>query len=536
MPKKIVGAAAAALAPLLSAALLVCAFPRIDLSGCVWVGLVPLLVSIAGRSLKRGFFLAYACGIFFFTGVFSWGFEIPGYHVRHHAILAVYLAVYFGVFGWTFALFSRRLRLSHGYLCAPLIWVCLEYARSNLSILSLPWPLLSHAQYLHPPIIQIADLTGAYGVSFLIVLVNATIAAFLHPLIHRYRNPSNPGVPIKKKEYALIAGIALFSIASSLAYGYWSLSLSLPEKKVNLAVVQGNIDREKKRNPRKHAAAIMQRYTELSERAAQDGPDLIIWPEAATPGLVLKHMGLYTQLRKLIVDQGTHFLVGSSEFPKYQPITGERPQAGNTALYFSPQGKVLGQYLKIRLLPFGEYIPFEKTVAWPKFIIDTNKNWDLPGKDVVLFELNGSRFGVVICWENAFAGLFRQFVKNGAQFMVNITNEGWFGESAAPYQFLSMSVFRAVENQIALARASNNGVSCFIDPRGRIIDRVQNHGKDIYVDGYLTRQISVSPKQSFYTRVGDLFVAVDALFVLFFAVLACKPKKQAIAGNSEAHA
>ena len=139
---------------------------------------------------------------------------------------------------------------------------------------------------------------------------------------------------------------------------------------------------KKKRHPHKHAAFIMQRYAELSKKAAQDNPELIVWPEAATPGLVLKHAGLFGQLRKLIRDQGTFFLIGSSEFPKFNKEKKRERRPGNTALYFSPKGKVLGQYLKIRLLPFGEYIPFEKTFPWPSFIyVDTTKNWEIPGDE-----------------------------------------------------------------------------------------------------------------------------------------------------------
>ena len=218
--------------------------------------------------------------------------------------------------------------------------------------------MLSHSQYQHLPVIQIASLTGAYGVSFAIVFVNATLAAILHPLVHQYKNPSNSGEPINRRQQSLMTGTCVFMIICVLAYGHMKLAFPLPEKKIKLSVLQGNIDQEKKRDPRKHAAFIMQRYTELSEKAKQDEPDLIVWPEAATPGLVLKHMKLYSQLRKLILNQDTNFLIGSSEFPKYQHVNTNKLQAGNTALYFSPEGKVLGQYLKIRLLPFRRIYPF----------------------------------------------------------------------------------------------------------------------------------------------------------------------------------
>ena len=487
---------------------------------------MPLLMAIAGKGPMRGFFLAYVCGFCFFSGVFSWSYEIPGFNVVHHAILAIFMSTYFGIFGLFFSFLTNRLNAVLVCISAPIIWVCLEYVRSNLPLIALPWPLLSHSQYQNLPIIQIASLTGAYGVSFIIVFVNATLAALLHSLIFSKNGLLHFGWSINRRDRLLLTGACGLLTVCVLAYGHWSLAKPLAEGKIKLSVLQGNIDLEKKRHPRKHAAFIMQRYAELSEKAAQDSPELIVWPEAATPGLVLKHVGLYGQLRKLIREQSTHFLIGSSEFPKFQKIkTGER-KPGNTALYLSPEGKVLGQYLKIRLLPFGEYIPFEKTFPWPSFIyVDTNKNWEIPGDEATLFDIEGFKFGVIICWENAFPALFRRFVKNGANFMINITNEGWFGESAAPYQFLAMSVFRAVENRISLARAANTGVSCFIDPNGRIVDRVRTRGKDIFVEGYLTRQIVATQEKTFYTRYGDVFVFINMLFVGCLVIVALKKPK-----------
>ena len=160
------------LAPILSGALLVFPFPRYDVSWLVWVGLVPLLMAISGRSTRTGFFSSYVCGVVFFTGVFSWAFAIPGYKLVHQAILAFYASFYFAFFGLIFTYIAKRSGAIYAHLAAPFIWVGLEYMRSNLAFLALPWPLLAHSQYQHPLIIQFAAITGAYGVSFLIVLVN----------------------------------------------------------------------------------------------------------------------------------------------------------------------------------------------------------------------------------------------------------------------------------------------------------------------------------------------------------------------------
>ena len=158
-------------------------------------------------------------------------------------------------------------------------------------------------------------------------------------------------------------------------------------------------------------------------------------------------------------------------------------------------------------MPFGEYIPLEGKIEWPSFILPRGKKYyEIPGKEYTLFNLKEAKFGVVICWEHVFPDLFRTFVKNGADFMLNITNEGWFGDTAAPHQMLAISVFRAVENRCAIARAANTGISCFIDPHGRITGRVQdNQKKDTFVDGYLTQPVYLSEERTFYARRGDLF-------------------------------
>jgi len=515
------GKTATLLAPLVSAVLLVAAFPNVDRPACVWVGLAPLLAVLASRRPAQGFILAYVCGIVFFAGVFSWSFEIPGYRLYHQVVLALVISLYFGIFGLLFSYLSGRLGIVAASLGAPFIWVGLAYARANLPILALPWPQLAHAEYQQLLVIQIAALAGAYGVSFVIVLVNATLAALVHAALHRNGIGASTDRTIARGGLILLTTAALAAVAFTLIYGFRVLSRPLPEKTVRLSILQGNIDQEKKGNPRKHAPFIMQRYTELTRLARRDDPDMIVWPEAATPGLVLKHVGLFGQLRALVREEGTYFLIGSSEFPKFDKALLKQRRPANTALFISPEGKVLGQYLKIRLLPFGEYLPYADHIPWPDFIMpDASKDWEIPGGKTTLFELDGIKFGVIICWENAFPSLFRRFVKKGANFMLNITNEGWFGESAAPYQFLAMSVLRAVENRVSLARAANTGVSCFIDPHGRITGRVRKGGKDIYVAGYLTQPVHVTEEKTVYTRYGDIFVLINMLVAFGLILLA----------------
>jgi len=487
-----------------------------------WVGLVPLMVAISGRSSGLGFLLSYICGIIFFAGVFTWIFDVAGYKIWHHAVLGVFFGLYFGFFGWAFNFISKRLGIIYGYFAAPFFWVCLEYLRSNLSFMALPLPLLAHSQYQFPVIIQIASLTGAYGISFLVVSVNAALSAMF------FASVRSTGINAKKRPtHSLLSKrgkiAIMLSTASVVAFVllYGKLNLSEPHtgKMIKVSVVQGNIDRQKKLNPRRHKKFIMQRYADLTKKASKDGAALIVWPEAATPGFVLKKLPLMKKTVSLIRETKTHFIIGSSEYPKFIKERFDPKKYGNTAIFFSPEGKVLGQYLKIKLTPFGEFIPYDEIIPWPKFIVpEGKKSFELPGEDHTIFELNGAKFGVIICWESHFPGLFRAFVKKGANFMLNITNEGWFGE-AGLYQKMVTSVFRAVENRVSIARAANTGVSCFIDPYGRITGRVQNNGKDILVEGYLTQNIPLSHERTFYTSYGDVFVYLSIIMMGLIIVL-----------------
>lgn len=399
--------------------------------------------------------------------------------------------------------------MAAAFLAAPFFWVCIEYLRTYFTFLALPWALLAHSQYQATSMIQISALTGAYGLSFIIVSVNSALALLTITAVERmgwYELRSSSPLP-PRTAMITVAAAALLSGAALLYGRIVILSMNTTEK-LKISVLQGNIDQEKKRRPRKYKKIIMQRYTDLSREVFKENPALIVWPEAATPGFVIKNLPLLNQLGSIIKEADTHFLIGSSEYSKFARKAGDRGKLGNTALFFSPEGKVLGQYLKIHLVPFGEYLPYEGTIPWPDFIAPEGKNWDHPGKEFTLFDLEQAKFGVIICWEIVFPDLFRQFVKNGANFMINITNEGWFGDTAAPHQMVAISVFRAVENRVSLTRSANTGVSCFIDPLGRIAGRVTNAGKDTFVKGFLTQDVQLSKEKTFYTLYGDIFMYI----------------------------
>lgn len=508
----------------LSSILLVLSFPSFNLGLLIWIGLAPLIIAIHGRSLKYSFLLSLLCGMLFFFGIFHWIFEVPGYTLLHHSILALYLGSYFGFFGFASTFISKRLGATSALFAAPFIWVSLEYIRSNLSFLALPWGLLAHSQYQLPSVIQIASLAGTYSVSFLIVLVNSAIAAIICPFLVRFEKQKPPFLKLssKKGKMAIFTTAALLTTLA-LLYGHVTMSKPIVGERIKVAVVQGNIEQAKKWDQR-YARDIMQIYADLTQEASKDQPSLIIWPETATPGPINQDMRLYIGVRNIVKKAGTYLLLGSSQHQKFVEERTRKFEYLNSAFLIPPELKLSKnqRYDKIRLLPFGEYLPAKRFIPWSYIQIQNISEYAL-GKEFTVFELPSSRFGVTICWEDIFPDLFRQFVRRGAQFMVNITNEAWFGKTAAPYQFLSMSVFRAVENRVFLVRCTNTGVSCIIDPYGRIINRVLGtKGQDIFVRGFMNGLVIPLNAKTPYTQYGDVLVwvaLISSAVFLFIALL-----------------
>ena len=514
------------IASVISGLLLALSFPAYKTAWLAWFSLVPLLSILPGRNPFYAFCLAFVFGVIFMPLIFQWIFEAPAFTLRHFVISAIYFGLFFGFFGFVVGLISKRWGILISLTMAPFIWVTMEFTKSCGSFLAFPWPFLAHSQYEHPIILQFASFTGAYGVSFLIVLVNAAISALILRFIYLYKGLGSSEIMMPSgRATLLISVVAALLTGFALLYGNVTMANPITGNLIKAGVVQGNIEQSKKWDP-KYADVIMKTYLNLSRNVSKNGPEFIIWPEAATPGNIIKNARLWRQMRSLAIQTKAFYLIGSTESPKFQkaaPSTGKR--YGNTALFISPEGKLLGQYLKIRLLPFVEYMPCEGLFKWPKLIIpETTRKKLIKGEEYTLFELKGTNFGVSICWENIFPDVIRRFCLKGAELIINITNEAWFGETAAPYQFLSMSVFRAVENRIPIIRVGNTGISCFIDAYGRITGSVQEDGKELFVRGYLTQEIHASKQRTFYTHFGDVF-AYGCIFITIVWVVTCLFKK-----------
>lgn len=508
---------------LLSSAATVLSFPDHDWSILAWGALVPLLLVIRRKPPGMGFGIATVWGMGFISGVFHWITHVPAYSWLHHALLILCFSLPFGFLGLAFTIANRNWGMVPALASVPFFWVSMEYLRSNLSFLSLPWALLAHTQYRYPAVIQWSSITGAWGITFLICLVNAAAAAVLAGILNsgvwRHSREVDGGSIRSVFQLTGLAGLAMFLL---LLPAHMEPSGIEGSRNIKVSLIQANIPQESKWDPA-HAAYIMEVYSELTRSAGLEKPHIIVWPETATPRSVTQDPDLFRQVQNLAKETGAWILLGSSQEQKFQGKEVKGLRHTNSAFLIDPDFKTphLQRYDKMRLLPFGEYLPLKSIIPWAWIHVPDVQGY-VPGREPLVFDAGGFRFGTTICWENIFPEMARHLVGKGARCIVNITNEAWFGETAAPYQFLAMSVFRAVENRVHVIRCANTGVSCIIDPEGRIQRRLADaSGRDVFVRGVLTDVIATEPAESLYSRMGDWFavmsVLVSAYLILFSA-------------------
>lgn len=454
-------------------------FPNYNIWLLAYISFLPLFFALRNATKKEAFLLSLLFGLIFFGITIFWMHHVS---MLGYILLILVLSIFFAIFG-IFAATSIHHSLS-AVIFIPACWIVLEYLRSHL-LTGFGWALLGHSQYLNLPVIQIADIIGAYGVSFLIMMVNVC----LYMILQRDH---------KRGILALL--LTILVVSHTLGYGY----LKLNEKessfeKLKISIIQGNIPQVMKWDE-KYKDAIFNIYSTLTMDAAKDKPELIIWPETALPGF-MEERTLSSRTRRLAKSARANLLVGA-------PSLGQQDETVfNSAFLISKDGRIVGRYDKLHLVPFGEYIPFAEHLDFLRDVVDKPIGDFSAGKSATLFELrNGLRFGVLICFEDIFSDLVGDFMKGSPNFMVNITNDAWFMKTSAPYQHAQSSVFRAVENRVPVVRAANTGLSCFIDKHGRITDTVKLGKDEIFVPGYKTKNITISKGGSLYSTYGDLFV------------------------------
>jgi apolipoprotein N-acyltransferase len=515
-------------------------FPDFNLGAVAWVVLLPLHFALMNDnpvSLRRAFWLGWLAGLIAFVGVMFW--VVTAMHQYGKVPLPVsyalmgLLAAYLGLFVAGYALGFVWLQKSFprgAFLGAPVLWVSLEWLRTHL-FSGLPWDLMGYSQYQWLPAIQIADCTAVYGVSFIVVLVNVALAEVGLWTIRNLRQP--PPRYVRTPVPWLTATVAALTLALTLLYGQARLAESPPagsDRSIAIGLVQANIDQAQKWDAA-YRQSTLDRYKRLTAQAAA-GSDLVLWPEAATPFLFEQEIPYRNEVMKLATTHGVPLLLGSPAL-RYYP--NGRLYLLNSAYLLSSDGRMLGRYDKQHLVPFGEYIPLHSSLL---FFLDKLVEGigdfeagtaatvlSLPRADEAAESASpssrGASFGVVICYEVIFPNLVRKFVENGAEFMVTITNDAWFGRSAAPFQHFGMVVFRAVENRVAFARTANTGISGFIDPQGRIA-----RATPIFEELAVSGRIPVGRTPTFYTNHGDVFAYACVIITGLLGVAAWLPRRQ----------
>ncbi|MGD9174041.1 MAG: apolipoprotein N-acyltransferase [Desulfobacterales bacterium] len=495
-----------------SGLLLTGSFPKVGLDWLAWFALVPLLAAMANLSAKESFRTGFIAGLIHYLTLLYWVVPV----MRTYGFLPWYLSVailflFSAVLALFPAVFSMALAaVGHTpvrcLISVPLLWVALEYVRTII-FTGFPWALLGHSLYLRHHLIQIADLFGAYGVSFLIALSNAAIfVAATHARRKTWRD-----LPVSKPLLFSAIGIFAAGLLITWIYGAWRIQTidqriaTSPTARV--AVIQGNIDQAIKWDPA-HQFAAIKKHLRLSHAVKSENPDLIVWPESATP-FYLFYDERPTEIVMAGIDKsGIDFLVGSPSVARQD----EDVIYFNSAYLISPKTRNVSKYDKTHLVPYGEYVPFERWLPFLGKLVAQVGDFR-PGKPGKTLPWEKEALGIQICYEVIFPALSRNLVRNGATLLINITNDAWFGTTSGPYQHFSMTIFRAVENRRALARAANTGISGFIDPVGRILTSTR-----LLEETALTRPLPMLRQVTFYTRFGDLF-AMACLTGAVFGIL-----------------
>ncbi|HZE56821.1 MAG TPA: apolipoprotein N-acyltransferase [Chthoniobacterales bacterium] len=551
------------LAAIASGLLYAASFPPFNYDWLCWFALTPLLAAIwfshgqSKRRWPRDILLGYVAGIAFFWSVFSWlrTVTVPGW-----LLVGAYMAIYVALWSWLCGLLRpglRKLRekpveglaavsqrlnqkyaAEHGEIIRPDVpeiapdsparrspwlssvnnlrlaflvaaaWVAQEWLR-GIVFSGWGWNTLGTALHRQIVLIQIAELTGVAGLSFMVAFTNVILLATVRRFILETQvKPMRPHFDLT---------LTMASVVGVMAFGLHCLQIHPETKPLNIALVQPNIPREEKFTV-EFANKTFDLFTRLSRPALESSlkPDLLVWPESAMPGPVLGDELSHRFVMDFSASAKTDLMLGT--------IDQDEEHAYNAALLVSDSGAHLQIYRKVHLVPFGEYVPGRHTIPLLARVVGDQVPDDFAfGKEFTVFKLTGDKAKIapLICFEDTIGDLARQFVLAGANLLVNVTNDGWFLRTSGSRQHLANAVFRCVETRLPMVRAANTGVTCFINEFGNITQMLVDENASPFTQGTLTGQvgIAINPESTFYVRHGEwcayACVAVTALTVLF---------------------
>ena len=497
---------------LLSGGLQVLVFPKFNLFFLCWMALVPLLYALLrgpggegavvdseGRSLRpftlwQGFLLGWASGIVWYFGTCYWVYGVMTSFggLPLIAVIPIMIAaalaygLHHAVFGLLVVMMARRSSFGNRrpLFLAPFFWVAIELYRDRVT--GFPWLPLGGAQVDNIPYARIAEVTGVYGLTFTVVLVNC---AFVAALLLMGRRRINLLISAVAAAIALQMGV----FAKPEPFAVSRQALLVQENVPVLDLVQWT--------PQYYdqtigALAVLS-VEEQKKQPGRHNPGLIVWPESPAP-FIISDPRLQYWLVEIARDTKSYMIVGATGVAPASNGSDE-PNIYNSAQVMDPQGSVAGRYDKIHLVPYGEFVPFKDVLFFAKKLTREVGNFT-PGTERKVFDLDGSRASVVICYESIFPNEVRQFTLNGAQVLINISNDGWYGETGAAFQHLQMARMRAIENHRWLLIDTNSGITAAVDPYGRIVARAERNVRTALVAPY-----SPVSEITVYARYGDVF-------------------------------
>ncbi len=492
------------LSAFLSGMLLLLAMPG---SGGLWwlscFALIPLFytaVQLSGKGLAlaalSGGLVHYSLQMYWLVNVLKQYGGLPiVLALAALVLLAVYMSLYLVVF-----VFVARLFWSTGWVAyilwgLPLFWVALDWLRSWL-FTGLPWMDLGYALAAVPKAIQLADITGHYGITFLLVQLNIFFFFCLQYLFGKANKWAwGKFVAAVLPLFCFVIVVILYS-----NFRYQEMTGKLADnrlKQLNIGIVQGNIDQNSKWDDKLQRYSI-NKYLKLTKLLfANDSPEVVVWPETALPFYPAR--SAYTESLKSTVSHYEFSLITGA--PWFEITDREKGQINyyNSSVLFTPDGRYKAFYYKSHLVPFGEYVPFKEFFSFMTPLVEGAGDFTAgtvgnpPGSEE-------ARAGVLICFESIFPDIARRWVVNGANYLVNLTNDAWYGLSSAPHHSLAMTVFRAVETRRNLVRSANTGISGVIDARGELLDC-----SPLFKAWAIARKIALLEGSTIYVRFGYLF-------------------------------
>ncbi len=480
------------------------------------VACVPFLVSIHRGSRRQVFLFALFCGTVHFLIQLYWIVFVIGHYgglplyfsVPALILLCLYLAIYFVLFAQLVRCFVARFSPFTCLWLIPSAWVAMDYLRSFV-FSGFPWMDLGYGMVNVPLLLQLADIFGHYGLTFIIVLFNSF---FAFCLLYG-RNLQG------RRQMAMAVCLVLFCGVSYSAWRLQKLDLQLEKAgRLHVGVVQGNIDQGQKWNPARQGTTV-KTYLEQSALLMEGitRPDLLLWPETALPFFPPGHP-LFIPISGFLQDKEVVLLTGSPWFERGE-VTAEDLQVFNSSLLFNTDGKIVSMTAKSHLVPFGEYVPLKRYLPFIAPLVEGVGDF-IPGKIENPPACKNSRIGVLICFESIFPDISRKWVDAGANILVNITNDAWYGRSSAPHQTLAMTRMRAVETRRSVVRSANTGFSAFVDPAGRVLEV-----SPLFVPWQSSRRAVLMEERTLFVRGGFAF-APACLIVVLGALIICARKRK----------